>query len=237
MVEQADDRFVAFGPEHWLILGLFAAGCAAAVLVGLRLTGPSQVWFRRVAGLAILVICGPFQTINWVNAVGAWRTGLPVQICDFAWIVAVVALLTGRATWSAVLYYWGLTLTVQAVVTPDLGSVFPQVQFFGYWVRHVLAVWAACYLVGAGKGPDWRGYRFTLALTAAWAAAVMSLNFAVGSNYGYLNAKPVSASILDVLGPWPWYVVVEALLIAGAWALLTWPWNRKASAPVTHQES
>ncbi len=219
-------EFVAYGAEHALILGLFAAGCAGAVLAGLRLSPPAQLWFRRVSGLVILVVCGPFQTLNWVNAVGAWRTALPVQICDFAWIVAVVALLTGSASWSAVLYFWGLTLTLQAILTPDLPHVFPEVQFFGYWVRHLTPVWAACYLVGAGRGPDWRGYRFALGLTAVWAVLVMSLNVAVGSNYGYLNGKPSTPSLLDVLGPWPRYVVVEAALVAGVWALITWPWTR-----------
>jgi hypothetical integral membrane protein (TIGR02206 family) len=112
------------------------------------------------------------------------------------------------------------------VLTPDLNHVFPDPQFFGYWVRHVAPVWAAVYLVGARAGPTWRSYRFVLALTTLWATAIIVLNAVLGSNYGYLNAKPVTHSLLDILGPWPWYVVVEAVLIVVGWALITWPWNR-----------
>jgi hypothetical integral membrane protein (TIGR02206 family) len=174
----------------------------------------------------ILVVCGPFEVVDWVYAGGNYRTSLPVQICDFAWLIAGVALVNGSVGWSALLYYWGLTLSLQGVLTPDLDHVFPDLQFFGYWARHVAPVWAAVYLIGVRAGPSWRSYRFVLALTALWAAGVMVLNAVLGSNYGYLNAKPVSHSLLDILGPWPWYVVVEAVLIVVGWGLITWPWNR-----------
>lgn len=221
------ERLQVFGPEHLLVLGVFAVGCAVVLILGLRLRPRAATLFERTAGVAILVLCGPFQVVDWIHGVESWRTTLPVQICDFAWLVAAVALLTRSARWSALLYYWGLTLSVQGVLTPDLDQVFPDPQFFGYWVRHLVPVWAAVYLVGARAGPSWRGYRFALILTALWAAAMMTLNAAFGSNYGYLRTKPVSHSLLDLLGPWPWYVVVEIVLVVVGWALITWPWNRR----------
>ena len=35
-----------------------------------------------------------------------------------------------------------------------------------------------------------------------------AVNRLTGSNYGFLNGKPSTGSLLDVLGPWPLYVVV-----------------------------
>ena len=66
-----------------------------------------------------------------------------------------------------------------------------------------------------------------MAATAAWAVAVYAFNVVVGTNYGYLNHKPGTPTLLDILGPWPWYVVAEICLIAAAWAMRTWPWTRR----------
>jgi hypothetical integral membrane protein (TIGR02206 family) len=94
---------------------------------------------------------------------------------------------------------------------------------------HLLVVWAAVYLVWAlGLGPDWRRYRVALLVTAAWAITVYVFNVLVGTNYGYLNAKPSAASALDLLGPWPWYVLNEIVIVAAFWALITWPWARRS---------
>jgi hypothetical integral membrane protein (TIGR02206 family) len=225
MAVLAVGRFQVFGPQHLVILGIFALGCLAAVLLGWQLSPRVEATFRRTTAVVILVVCAPFEVADWLHALDDWGTSLPVQICDFAWLIAAVALLTGSARWSALLYYWGLTLSVQGVLTPDLDHLFPDPQFFGFWVRHLAPVWAAVYLVGARAGPTWRSYRFVLSLTALWAAALMVLNAVVGSNYGYLNAKPVTHSLLDILGPWPWYVLVEAVLVVVGWALITWPWK------------
>lgn len=64
-------------------------------------------------------------------------------------------------------------------------------------------------------------------VTLTWVAVTMTFNSIAGSNYGFLNAKPATASLLDVMGPWPWYVLVGAVLVAGVWAAMTWPWERR----------
>jgi hypothetical protein len=38
--------------------------------------------------------------------------------------------------------------------------------------------------------------------------------------------KTHTASLLDVLGPWPVYLLTAATLILIVWAMMTWPWER-----------
>jgi len=93
-------------------------------------------------------------------------------------------------------------------------------------------VWSAIYLTfGLGLGPGWREYRVTLAVTVGWAVLAYAVDVAFGVNYGYLVRKPSSASLLDLFGPWPVYLVVSLGILLTVWALMTWPWVRTAPRP------
>lgn len=63
-----------------------------------------------------------------------------------------------------------------------------------------------------------------LALTVLWAGIAVTGNALTGANYGYLNHAPDGPGLLDVMGPWPQYLVVEAVAIAVVWTLMTRPW-------------
>jgi hypothetical integral membrane protein (TIGR02206 family) len=68
-------------------------------------------------------------------------------------------------------------------------------------------------------------------VTTCWAAAMLAFNELAGTNYGFLNAKPAPGSVLDLLGPWPWYLLAEVALVFSLWALMTWPWVRQHQEP------
>ena len=186
--------------------------------------------FSRAFAVAIPVFAIPLQAAQLLPADWNVRTSLPLHLCDIAWPAAVIALWTHRPWAASLTYYWGLTLTTQAMITPSLGEALPDPRFFMYWGMHFVIVWAAIYLTwGLGITPTWHGYRVTVVATAGWALFMYTFNSVAGTNYGYLNEKPATASILDLLGPWPVYVILEIGIVLVAWALMTWPWTRAAS--------
>jgi hypothetical integral membrane protein (TIGR02206 family) len=226
------DEFEAYTPEHALLLVLLVVGAVALGWVGVRQReSPDQLRFRRSFAVLIPVFTVPFQLLQLLPGDFTLGTSLPLQVCDLSWMVAVYALWTRNERAIALLYFWGLTLTVQAAVTPSLEQTFPDPRYFMFWGMHFLTIWAAVYLVCLAGGPSWRGYRFVLLCTAAWAAAVMAFNAATGTNYGYLARKPDTSSLLDLLGPWPAYVGAEVVILAAVWALMTWPWVRVSERP------
>jgi hypothetical integral membrane protein (TIGR02206 family) len=222
-------RFQAFGPEHFGLIALFLAGFAGLVVLGLR-RGDDQR-FRRMFAVAIPCFTVPMQVAQLMPADFDLGASLPFQYCDLAWVVASYALWTRKPWAVALTYYWGLTLTIQGIITPSLGQSFPDPRYFMFWGMHLLTVWAAGYLTSTGSRPTWRGFRFSVGVTVAWAVAVMTFNAATGTNYGYLNRKPPGTSALDLLGPWPSYVALEVVVVVTVWALMTWPWVRR---PATH---
>ena len=215
-----------------MVLAVFVAGTVGLLLAGPRVRGrPAE----RTLSVGLAVSLVAFGVASTVSAMVPWNLddSLPLQLCDLAWVVVAWALLTGHRTATALTYYWGLTLGVQALVQPTLTSPFPHVEFFAFWGKHLLIVWGAVYLTLALRhGPDWRAYRTAVGWTAIWLVGVLCLNGLLGTNYGYVNGKPSEATVLDLLGPWPLYVVAEMVIVAVGWALITLPWTglpRRAS--------
>jgi len=220
-------RFESFTGEHLGLVGGFLAVLVALVVHGRR--HGDDVRFRRGFAVAILCFTIPFQALQLLPSDFDLDTSLPLQYCDITWMAAVVALWT-RVRWAVALtFFWGLTLTIQGVLTPSLGQEFPDPRYFMYWGMHFLSVWAAAWLAGSGSRPGWRDYRVAVLVTAGWAALVMAFNAVAGTNYGYLNRKPPGASVLDLLPDWPVYVVVEVVLVLAVWALITWAFSRPGS--------
>jgi hypothetical integral membrane protein (TIGR02206 family) len=221
-------RFVAFTAEHLALVVGFLVMCLVMAAVGRRHRGTDrELRFRR--GFALLIPCFtlPMQVLQLMPRDYDIGTSLPLQLCDLAWVAAIVALWTRHWAATALVYFWGLTLTLQGIATPSLGEAFPDPRYFMFWGMHFLTVWAAVYLTFGLRVPvTWRSYRFAVVVTAGWALGAMTFNALTGTNYGYLNRKPAVGTLLDLFGPWPGYVVVEVAVVAAVWALMTWPWTR-----------
>ena len=227
----AQQEFSAYGPSHLIVLAVFVVGAVALIWIGRRQTESQARLFGRILALVMLaafIVALVYKLIRpYID------TSIPIQLCDIAELVAAYALWSQRR-WAFVLtYYWGLVLSSQALITPDVGTPqegapdFPHDLFITFFTLHVLVVWSAIYLTwGRGMRPSWRSYRFAIIATLIWAALTFTFNTIAGTNYGYLNRKPPTASILDVMGPWPVYLLVEAAIVLIVWALMTWPWER-----------
>ncbi|PQP25534.1 TIGR02206 family membrane protein [Rhodococcus opacus] len=222
----SDRDFTAYGPSYWAMIALFVVGTAVLVWLGRRQTESQARRLGRVLAVLTAAIYG--ATLVHFSIPPTIGGSAPLRLTDLATVAAACALWS-RAQWAyALTYYWGLVLSTQALISPVLtGPDFPHYQFLAFWAIHLLVVWAAIYLTwGRGMRPRWRSYRFTVLVTVVWAAVTFTFNRVAGTNYGFLNRKPATATLLDVLGPWPLYLLSATTLILVVWALMTWPWER-----------
>ncbi len=222
--------FEAYGLSHGVVLLVLTMVAAALVVLGRRYRGtPTELPLSRVFAVVFAAFLVPVEVYWLLPGQSGIAHSLPLQLCDLAAMATVWALWSHSPTAFALTYFWGLTLTSQAFLSPELnGPDFPSLQFLSFFGMHSLVLWAAIYLTwGVGLRPDWRSYRIALQVTIGWMAVMFVFNHLAGTNYGFLNAKPQAASLLDVLGPWPWYLLSGLVLGATVWALITWPWVRQ----------
>lgn len=226
-----------YGPAHGVLLAVTALVATGLALIGRRLRGTVAADRLRFGlGVTLLLTTIGFQVYWLLPANFTLQQSLPVHLSDVLRVVASLALIT-RWRWAvAATYYWGLTLNLMALLTPDVDwQSFPNLA--SYWSLHMLVMWAACHLTwGVGLHPSWRDLRRTVVITVGWAVSAYLINAALGTNYGYVNAKPKGGSALDLLGPWPSYLLAAVALLVLVWALITWPWNRKNLGSRTYRE-
>lgn len=230
-LSSAQREFSAYGPSHLVVLAIFVIGAALLVWIGRRQTESQAPLIGRVLAVLLLAVFAAAMAYKFARP--TMGTSVPLQLCDLAELVAAYALWSQRHWAFSLTYFWGLVLSSQALITPDIGTPeegapdFPHHLFVTFFALHVLVVWSAIYLTwGRGMRPTWRSYRFAVTATLVWAAFTFTFNTIAKTNYGYLNAKPPTASVLDALGPWPVYVLVETTIVIIVWALMTWPWQR-----------
>ena len=228
--------FQTWSGQHVALIVLTALGAAAVIVWGRRhREDPREVVVRRTFASVLAAITLGMQLYMLTPQRRSWGSSLPLDLSDLADYAAVIALWTTGPRSTGFTYYVGLTLTAMAVLTPSLGQTFPDPRWFGFWLRHILVVWAAVYLIwGRGVRPNWQMYRSTVVISLIWLPVVYAVDRVTDTNYGYLRRRPSSGSALDLLGPWPWYVVATMAILFSTWAvILTWPW--RASQRRRHQ--
>lgn len=196
---------------YWAFVSLAAVGCAFGCAYGRAHPGPWRVTVARVVG-AVLAL----DAVSWIVALAvhgtfSYATSLPLALCNMAVLVAAAACWWRVPLLVELTYFWGLAGSLQAVLTPDLNVDFPHLVFFQYVVGHLGIVAAALFLVvGMGMAPRRGAVARTIAITCGYTALVGLVDALTGANYMFLRHPPGNATLLTVLGPWPWYVLSAA---------------------------
>jgi len=203
-------RFVLFGPPH-----LAAIALALAVPLALALLARHEHLGRHADRLTRLGLTG-LLAVGWIGWYGqmAWRheldlgNALPMNLCDWAEIALIVALLTRGQFAYELGYFWGLGGTLQGLLTPPLYYDFPDLQFIFFFVQHGGVVAALLYLtLGMRMRPTMRSLPRVVAASFAYLGTVALLDWVLDVNYGFLRAKPLGQNLLTAMSPWPWYIL------------------------------
>jgi hypothetical integral membrane protein (TIGR02206 family) len=193
--------------------------------------------YSRALGLVVLAAWAGEYAADVLLGTWTLQYSLPLQLTDAVSLATVLALWSRRTIFIELVYFWSLTASLQATLTPDLAQNFPSIYYFTYFSYHIGAVAAACLLVfGLRLYPRPRAAWRVFAVTVGWATVAGLGDVVTGGNYMYLRVKPVHSSLLSVMGAWPWYLASTAALGLGMLlvlqALANWLNRRDASPPV-----
>ena len=208
-----ENTFHAYTLQHYIplalvfLLGLFSVKYA-------QNKSEDQQW-AIVWWISMISFLGCLMTPLFALIEGDFniQDDLPFHLCRFIGFTTPFVLKYRSRYWIGVFYFWILAGTLNSNITPDVEFAFPHWTYFSYWMNHSFLVIVPIYLVLVFK------IKITIkdmwnAFWAANAFMVMTLviNYTIGSNYMYTIKKPPVESLLDMLGPWPFYLINGQLL-------------------------
>lgn len=224
----AGPPFRLFSPEHLLPLAAIAAVCLLIALVTPRLAPRQRAWVRW--SLAAFCLANWLAWDVWQRANGLWSVqfSLPLQLCTFSVLFAALMLATRHYRLYEVLYFWGFAGATQALLTPDLtanGYNFPHFVYWIFWTSHGTILSAVVFAAAAwGYRPTWNSIWRTFLATNLFMLFVGLVNWLTGGNYMFLARTPDFPSLIDFLGPWPWYIIWLELIGLVAFLLVYLPY-------------
>lgn len=210
------DPFILFGTAHLIALGVVVLWIGWIVINRKSFSETARVRLRF--SMAAVLLVNELAWHAWNYFTGQWtvQTMLPLHVCSVLVFASAYMLVTKNNLIYEFSYFLGIGAATQALLTPDAGIYgFPHFRFFQVIISHGLIVSAAFYMTFVeGYRPFWSSFRRVLLWGHVYMLFVGLVNWALGSNYMFIARKPDTASLIDVLGPWPWYILsLEAIAL------------------------
>jgi len=201
--------FELFGPGHLLALAIVAFACAFLVW-GWR--NPTDTARRNARLLLVaLFLVAEISWHAWSVINNSWSFGqnLPLHTCSISVWCSIFVLLTRNYRVYEVIFFIGTAGAIQTLLTPDAGSYgLPHFRAIQTLASHGMIVIAMVYMTAIeGMRPTWKSLWRTMLAVNIYLVLVTGINYLLGSNYMYTLRKPATASLLDFMGPWPWYLL------------------------------
>ena len=186
--------------------------------------GPWITVVSRILAVLIVVTEPSYWVQQVVNHSWSARYDLPLQLSNASELVSAAALWWRTPFLVELTYFWGFGAVIQALLTPDFREHFPDPAYFRFYVAHGGVLLAAVFLtvgmrITPRPGAPVRVFLATIVFTAAVGIADIVTN----GNYMYLRQKPAAGSLLNFMGPWPWYIGSGLLLAIVFLAILNAP--------------
>lgn len=203
--------FVFFSPPHLIALGVLFIlyFCLWYFRAWFK---SSQIDFRTRWIIASLLLLQELSLSIWRLSMGTWSAGesLPLHLCGLAIVLGAFLMINRSQLLYELVYFWGLGGAIQALLTPDIGQYgYPHYRFFQFFVSHGTLIFASLYMTWiGGLRPTHKSIWKVFGFTNIYLVIMAGFNSLVDGNYLFICHKPVNGSIMDAMGPWPWYILV-----------------------------
>ncbi|WP_459500382.1 YwaF family protein [Bacillus sp. C1] len=203
------ETFVPYSKQHVIILLIIGIG--AYFLYHCQDILREQQWNMMVRYIMAFLFIGSEIGLDvWQMKAGIFQlsTSLPFELCTISLLLATIMLVTKSYKIYEIVFFTGIIGASQAILTPNLQYAFPHFRFIEYFIAHVLLILAPLFMTWVeGYRPTLRSIKRTMIFLNILIPMVSFVNYKTGGNYMFLAHKLDTPSLLDLLGPHPYYII------------------------------
>jgi hypothetical integral membrane protein (TIGR02206 family) len=197
-----------FSQQHWLALFVTLAMTVAVPLIFKKIQSEGVTKVVAVGFGVIILISKIAEPFLRIASFESWRHVLPLHLCDIGGILTGIMLINRNYFLYEINYFWALGGTALAMLTPELRNGFPHLDYFFYFFNHGIIIVCIIFATVLFKyRPTLKSIGRTVLATMGYAALIAPVNWILGTNYLYICSKPTIPTLMDYLGPWPWYIL------------------------------
>ena len=202
--------FIQFGADHiigsviflilWIWLPLYSKE---------NLSKNSQNRLGIILGFIVMSNYLVWVILEIISGTFDFKLHLPFHLCRFANLAIPIVMSWKKERLFQELYFWGMSGMLQGAITPDVTHGFPHFHYFRFFIGHNGMVLVLIYaIVVLGFRPSLKGLFDSFIALNLFLILAAVINLVLDSNYFWICAKPPTNSLLDYLGPWPWYILI-----------------------------
>lgn len=201
-----EPSFELFSIAHLAVIS--GLGLSILLLYLFRKGPPASAKVERLVALSLLLMEVFYHV--WMISTSRWGASqsLPLELCSISLMVSIFLLWTGNRHLIDFVFFAGIGGALQAMATPVLDIGFPHFRYFHFFYIHIGIILTALYFTWMkGYRPTFEGILKTMITLNLLLPVVMVVNALTQGNYMFLKEKPLNGSLLDYLGPYPWYIL------------------------------
>ena len=199
-----EDKFILFSNEHLITVGIGFISCILLVFLGFFTE--KKATFAKIVAIAVLGVKIAellFRHHYYGETVAEL---LPLHLCPIVIILSIFMMFFHSEVLFQPVYFWSIGAFF-AILMPDIRDGMSNFASQSFFITHFFILFSTAYaFVHFRFRPTRAGFLCSFLLLVTLAFVMYFVNNKLGTNYLYVNHPPVTKSLMDFMGPWPYYI-------------------------------
>ncbi|ERT49547.1 YwaF family protein [Fusobacterium polymorphum] len=199
-----EDKFILFSNEHLITVGIGFISCILLVFLGFFTE--KKATFAKIVAIAVLGVKIAellFRHHYYGETVAEL---LPLHLCPIVIILSIFMMFFHSEVLFQPVYFWSIGAFF-AILMPDIRDGMSNFASQSFFITHFFILFSTAYaFVHFRFRPTKAGFLCSFLLLVTLAFIMYFVNNKLGTNFLYVNHPPVTKSLMDFMGPWPYYI-------------------------------